>query len=78
MASTFLTRLRVGPKLLDARGVSQVYRHDVRSWQLALLLLSGLLVLAVAIAATPAGQSWFTDSDSQWNDFVNWLQGLLQ
>jgi uncharacterized membrane-anchored protein len=78
MASTFLTRLRVGPKLLDARGVSQVYRHDVRTWQLALLLLSGLLVLAVAIAATPAGHSWFTDSDSQWNDFVNWLQGLLQ
>jgi hypothetical protein len=42
-----------------------------------LLLLSGLLALVVAVAATPAGQSWFTDPDSQWNDFVNWLQGLI-
>ena len=30
MASTFLTRLKVGPKLVDAKGVNRLYRQGVR------------------------------------------------
>src|SRR5699024_12266951 len=33
MASTFLTRLRVGGKLIDAKGVSRLYRHRISNWQ---------------------------------------------
>lgn len=57
MASTFLTRLRVGGKLVDAKGVSRLYRQRISSWQLAWLVLAGLLALAVAIASTAAGQT---------------------
>ena len=42
MASTFLTRLRVGSKLVDAKGVSRIYRSQVKGWHLALLVLSGV------------------------------------
>lgn len=77
MASTFLTRLRVGPKLIDAKGVSQLYRSTVRVWQLLLLLVTGLLALVVAIASTPSGRAWLSVSDSRWNDFVYWFQGLF-
>ena len=77
MASTFLTRLRVGPKLIDAKGVTRLYRNGVRTWQLMLLLLSGLLALAVALASTPAGQEWLDGSEGRWNDFVYWFQGLF-
>ncbi len=59
MASTFLTRLRVGGKLIDAKGVSRLYRHRISNWQLALLVLAGLLALVVALAATTAGQTLF-------------------
>lgn len=59
MASTFLTRLRVGGKLIDAKGVSRLYRHRIPTWQLVLLLLAGLFALGVALAATAAGQTLF-------------------
>ena len=32
MASTFLTRLRVGGKLIDAKGVSRLYRSRISTW----------------------------------------------
>ncbi|MGI8680676.1 MAG: putative cytokinetic ring protein SteA, partial [Mycobacteriales bacterium] len=60
LASTFLTRLRVGPKLVDAKGVPQLYAGRVRLWHLALVLLAGLVALGVAIATTPVGQQWWS------------------
>ncbi|HEY3438136.1 MAG TPA: putative cytokinetic ring protein SteA [Actinotalea sp.] len=59
MASTFLTRLRVGGKLIDAKGVSRLYRQRISNWQLAWLVAAGLLALGVALASTSAGQTMF-------------------
>ena len=59
MASTFLTRLRVGGKLIDAKGVSRLYRQRISTWQLLFLVVAGLLALGVALAATAAGQTMF-------------------
>ncbi|HEY6793272.1 MAG TPA: putative cytokinetic ring protein SteA [Kineosporiaceae bacterium] len=56
MGSTFLTRLRVGGKLVDAKGVSRLYRQRISSWQLAVLALAGLLALGAALWVTPGGQ----------------------
>src|SRR5881227_2936886 len=39
MASTFLTRLKVGGKLVDAKGVSRLYRHSMSGSSLLLLVL---------------------------------------
>jgi len=50
MASTFLTRLRVGTILVDAKGVSRLYRSSVKRSDLALLLLVALVTLAVSVA----------------------------
>ena len=33
MSSTFLTRLRIGETLVDAKGVSRLYNPGVRGWQ---------------------------------------------
>src|SRR5699024_4798999 len=52
MASTFLTRLRVGSKLLDAKGVSLLYRQRISTAQLMLLALAGLIALGAAVSAT--------------------------
>jgi len=78
MASTFLTRLRVGPKLVDAKGVSRLYQNRIRSWQLVMLVVAGLLSLIVAVAATPTGQAWLEVLDARFDDFVYWLQGHFQ
>ena len=57
MSSTFLTRLKVGSKLIDAKGVSQIYHTRVSNWQIILLALAGLLAIFAALYATPAGQT---------------------
>jgi uncharacterized membrane-anchored protein len=50
MASTFLVRLRVGSILVDAKGVSQLYRQRVRGWHLLLIVLVALIVVTVIVA----------------------------
>jgi uncharacterized membrane-anchored protein len=54
MASTFLTRLRLGEILVDAKGVSRLYRPQPGVLPLVLVALAGLLCLAAIIALTPA------------------------
>ena len=75
LASTFLTRLRVGPKLVDAKGVPQLYSGRVRLWYLVLILLAGIAALVLAIGATPVGQEWWTSLRASLSDLVDWIQG---
>lgn len=47
MASTFLTRLRLGPVLVDAKGVNQLYEGRVRRRDVLLLVLAAFFVILV-------------------------------
>jgi uncharacterized membrane-anchored protein len=54
MASTFLVRLRVGEILVDAKGVSRMYRGSVRGRDIALLVGAALFsMVAVAAVSQP-------------------------
>jgi uncharacterized membrane-anchored protein len=54
MASTFLTRLRLGPMLVDAKGVSRLYEGRVRRLDIMLLVAAALVaMLVVGIVAEP-------------------------
>jgi uncharacterized membrane-anchored protein len=48
MASTFLVRLKVGPILMDAKGVSKLYERRLRKRDIALFLGSVLVAFLVA------------------------------
>jgi uncharacterized membrane-anchored protein len=50
MASTFLVRLRVGPILVDAKGVSRLYRGRVRRGDLALLVGAAAVTMAIVVS----------------------------
>jgi uncharacterized membrane-anchored protein len=54
MSSTLLTRLRIGDKLVDAKGVSRLYRPRPGTGPLVGVLLVGLLTLTMIVALTPA------------------------
>lgn len=54
MASTFLTRLRVGEILVDAKGVSRLYRPRPGLAPIMLLALTGFVALVAVVLATPA------------------------
>ncbi|MBP8181776.1 MAG: hypothetical protein KAZ88_12415 [Acidimicrobiia bacterium] len=59
MASTFLTRMRLGPVLVDAKGVSRLYESRVRRTDIFLLVASALVaVLAIALVAEPFQVFW--------------------
>jgi uncharacterized membrane-anchored protein len=77
MASTFLTRLRVGGKLVDAKGVSRLYRSRISTLQLVLLLVCGLLALVVALAVTPYGETALTLGAARVDDVISWIRGLF-
>ena len=77
MASTFLTRLRVGSKLVDAKGVSRLYRNRISNVQLTLLVLAGLLALGVALASTAAGQTMIGLIGARVDDMTSWVRGLF-
>ncbi|QCB93837.1 putative cytokinetic ring protein SteA [Cellulomonas shaoxiangyii] len=77
MASTFLTRLRVGGKLVDAKGVSRLYQHRISNVQLTLLVLAGLLALGVALASTASGQTLIGLLGARLDDVVSWFGSLV-
>jgi uncharacterized membrane-anchored protein len=54
MSSTFITRLKVGEILIDAKGVSRLASRKVEVWPLVLVALGGVLAIAVAILVSPA------------------------
>ncbi len=53
MSSTFLTRLRIGEILVDAKGVSRLYRPRPGSSPLFLVLAAGLITLLAIVLTTP-------------------------
>jgi uncharacterized membrane-anchored protein len=53
MSSTFLTRLRVGETLVDAKGVSRLYRPGIGAPGIALFALAFVLVVVAVVIASP-------------------------
>jgi len=54
MSSTFLTRLRLGPMLVDAKGVARLYDGNVRKRDLGLLVAAAFVaMIAIAVVSEP-------------------------
>ncbi|CCG03366.1 putative cytokinetic ring protein SteA [Blastococcus saxobsidens] len=77
MASTFLTRLRLGGKLVDAKGVSRLYRSRISTTVLVIMVLAALLAIGAALAVSAVGRVYVDLLLDQWNSFVFWLENLF-
>ena len=77
MSSTVLTRLRVGSKLIDAKGVSRLQRPRIRTFQLVLLVLAGFVALFAALLTTNFGQTLFGLSGAWWDDLWSFITSLF-
>jgi uncharacterized membrane-anchored protein len=77
MASTFLTRLRLGGKLVDAKGVSRLYRSRISTAALVVLVLAALVAIGSALAVSAAGRVYLDLLADQWHSFVFWLENLV-
>ena len=54
MSSTFLTRLRIGETLVDAKGVSRLYNPGVSGRQMGLFMLASLVLVVIVVLSSPA------------------------
>ncbi len=77
MSSTFLTRLRVGGKLVDAKGVSRLYRSRISSVSLILLVLATLSAMTAAVYVSSAGKAYGSLLADKWHDVVFSLSSLF-
>ena len=76
--ATFLTRLKVGTKLVDAKAVSTLYRSRVSGGAIALLILAALIAVIVAVVASNMGPELLDWAINTWNSFAMWVQGLFK
>jgi uncharacterized membrane-anchored protein len=72
-ASTVLTRLRLGGTVVEASAVPLLYTGRVRTWQVLLVLLAAVAVLAFTIVATPIGNDWWHQHAA--DQLPHWLGG---
>jgi uncharacterized membrane-anchored protein len=78
MASTFLTHLRVGGKLVNARGVHQLYQSRISGWALAALVVAAAVTIVIAVAYSPAGPIVGNYLSATWHTFAYWFTGLFK
>jgi len=69
-ASTFITRIKIGGKLVDAKGVSRLYRQNFSTSSLVLLLLSALAAMAAAFAVSTLGKAWLGVVAEWWDNLM--------
>jgi uncharacterized membrane-anchored protein len=77
MASAILTRVRVGDKIVDAKGVSRLYRDRISGWALTMLALAAAVTLLVAFVAAPVAPIIFRFLHTQLVTFWYWLTGIF-
>jgi len=77
MASTFLTRLKVGGKLVDAKGVSRLYRQNISGSSLLLLVLAAIAAMASAMAVSTVGKAYLGLAAEWWDNLIFHMQQLF-
>jgi uncharacterized membrane-anchored protein len=77
IASTVLTRLKLGGRLVDAKAAAQLYQTRVSGASLILLALAAMLAIAVVLSASNAGESYWHILTDGWNHLVAWLRDLF-
>jgi uncharacterized membrane-anchored protein len=74
MASSFLTRLRMGAKLVDAHSVSRMYRTRISVTALLLLVIAALVAVVAALSIADSGHTFLNSFDDGWHRITNWVQ----
>jgi uncharacterized membrane-anchored protein len=77
MASAVLTRIRVADKIVDAKGVSRLYKSRISGWALVMLALAALVTLVVAVLSLPLGHTYLEYLSVPLNHVKLWLTGLF-
>ncbi|MBI3689195.1 MAG: thiamine pyrophosphokinase, partial [Mycolicibacterium aromaticivorans] len=75
--STFLTRLKVGEKLVDAKAVATLYRNHISGGAIAMLILAVLFAIIAALWVSRADTFVIDWIVTYWNRFSLWVQSWV-
>jgi uncharacterized membrane-anchored protein len=75
--STFLTRLKVGQKLVDAKAVTTLYRNRISGGAIAVLVLAVLITIIIVLYVSKSDHAALDWAMSYWNRFSLWVQGRV-
>lgn len=75
--STFLTRLKLGSKIVDGKAVAALHRSRVSLGAVFLLVLAAAVAVAVALAVSGVGSAYAGWAVDTWNSFATWIEGLF-
>ncbi len=75
--STFLTRLKLGSKIVDGKAVAAMHRSRVSIGVVILLVLAAAAAVVVAMAVSGVGGAYADWAADTWNSFVTWIEGLF-
>ena len=76
VASSFVTRLRVSTRVVDAPAVARLSARSASLWPPFLVLLVGILSVGMAIAATPVGFEWITGPGGLFETVTELVRGV--
>lgn len=75
--STFLTRLKVGEKLVDAKAVATLYRNHISGTAIALLILAVMLAVVAVLWVSRADTVVIDWIVNYWNRVSVWVQSWM-
>jgi len=75
--STFLTRLKVGEKLVDAKAVATLYRSHISGGAIALLVMAVLLAVIAALWVSQTDTAIVDWMTNYWQRFSLWLRNQV-
>ncbi|GAA0264297.1 putative cytokinetic ring protein SteA [Saccharothrix mutabilis subsp. mutabilis] len=75
--STFLTRLKLGSKLVDGAAVATLHRSRVSLGVMVLLVLAAVVAMVAALAVSGVGQVYVDVAVDAFRSVVEWVKGLV-
>jgi uncharacterized membrane-anchored protein len=76
-ASTFLTRLRVGGKLVDAKAAARLHHSRISGFSLLMVVLAALVAVGVVLALSTDGRAWTAMVVGWWDGAVAEARSLF-
>lgn len=76
--AAFVTRMRVGPKLVDAKAVATLYGSRVTGVLVALLIIAALIAVVAGVMFSAAGPVVIDAARSMWDSADSWVRTTVE
>lgn len=76
-AASFLVRMRVANKVVEATALTKLYRARVTWWAVMLLIIAATAAIVVALLVSDVSGTYGDLIRTWWDDFTTWVRNLF-